>query len=366
LKLDKHAIQDALIVLNRNVQVRNDDIVAESNLFKEELRSKMNKLKNMTSNTIYVESSNKTSKSRRQIKVMADKVSQGRRSYNHPTITIFIKKVFETTGFWNRNIVIFLLWILCIALTTGSSFTYLVLTYNNMKTQLNDLALLSIVGSMYHLQGGLVFKALHEKATGTVDNMTEEDSMVMTRLVNYEKLSLDPKDGFIREALNIPNMCERYKGLFPASHLTICKNMCGLHSNYSLYEGLHRLFTGYYEAIIKMPEADSNYVKEYIESRQTAQNEMLSFYLVISIRAFTVEFAQYIDKNMKDRAFNSEILTYAFLVEMVIGYLLYYFYWLRFKKRPWYKLVHTLLVLNDNVLYNEYIKGYFSIQWKRL
>ena len=188
----------------------------------------------------------------------------------------------------------------------------------------------------------------------------------MVKLFTYERVALDPKDDFIRESINVRNACEKYKDFFPPFHLEVCKNWCGLQPDYSIYEGLHRLFTGYYEAIIKMPEADTNYVKEYIESRQTAQNEMLSFYLVISIRAFTVEFAQYIDKNAKDRAFNSEILTYAFLVEMVIGYLLYYFYWLRFKKRPWYKLVHTLLVLNDNVLYNEYIKGYFSIQWKRL
>jgi len=188
----------------------------------------------------------------------------------------------------------------------------------------------------------------------------------MVKLFTYERVALDPKDDFIRESINVRNACEKYKDFFPPFHLEVCKNWCGLQPDYSIYEGLHRLFTGYYESVTKARNFDRKALKDYYSSSEAATLEMLSFYLVICIRAFTTDFAVSIERDINNRDFTLGILTYTYMAQMVAAFFVYKYYWLKLKKNSWYKLVHTLLVLNDNVLYNEYIKGYFSIQWKRL
>jgi hypothetical protein len=163
LKLDKHAIQDALIVLNKNVKTRSNENYGDTTSFHSEFDTKLKNYNRM--NKQYRRDRSRNSTNKKNTPESHSRQSQGRPSYNIQTITVFIKKSpDERRSGSSRSLTLLVTWLFLSVGNCIGTALYLVLTYSKLKTQLNDLAQLSIVGSTFHTQGGLVAKNLYEQA----------------------------------------------------------------------------------------------------------------------------------------------------------------------------------------------------------
>ena len=185
-------------------------------------------------------------------------------------------------------------------------------------------------------------------------------SSAYTSSLNHINEYKSVRDKYIYNLVVNSRICDLAESILDGEGTADCLFSVGGDPNFTLFKSVHRYLELYNEMHVTIVDSNDQKVKEYFEGEIFFAFEQLTFFQIVDIRKVSEEFMMRILSSIDAIASLSGVLTYLFLVILLVFFLGLRFLWLPSQSLPWTQIRSVLLILNDDVLSNMYLKSYFG------
>ena len=139
-----------------------------------------------------------------------------------------------------------------------------------------------------------------------------------------------------------------------------CHDLLDKRGNYSLYE----TFSEHYGAIrvVKSAIASNNSLQplsNFLASKEIAVRDSITLFMYLIASFYYRDRMPQIESRLSTIAIDSIIFMVIFQIVLLVFILMFRFWWIGRRLSDWHRLKFTLLMLNNQLINNEYIKGHF-------
>ena len=349
LKIEKNKFNNAINLLSKNLS---------------EIEQKKFKEKNLIEEAALVKKPD-------EINILKAKTTKQAKSKNFSKDSILYKQFHNTMGSYStfagypsRNLSALALKVVAVYMilniTTIYNFIAQQSFFTTLETSLQSSADMNLCSSSFFYVQAALNRHYLELSTGK--NSTG-NYLLATAAFNQSAANInrfkEQDERYLYSLMITTQICDFVKTILPEEIKTNdCLLITNGDKNFTFYKGLMR-FSDIFTDVSRVLEADPSSAKTYFESERFFKFEYLAFYMTISLRNTANDYMQRILAFIQDNLASSNSLTYWYFGLITLSVVAFKLWWLPIYVRKWQQVQEVLLILNNEIISNTYLKSYF-------
>ena len=238
--------------------------------------------------------------------------------------------------------------------------------FSDLKNSLESSSTTNLASASMYTVTGFAYDYFLNLAQGLNSSETYMlDSSVYTDSLKNVKDFKSVKDSYLFNMVLTSNICELANEiLFPEVGITTpdpdCVFITDSDSNFTVYKGIQKYVENYETILRNIEVSDASTTRSFFESEDFIKLDQLSFHLTITMDYISEHYMNKILLDIGQSRSSSLVLSYTYYSLLVLSTAVYFLVYLPPQVSNWYKLQKVLLILNDDILSNLYLKSYFA------
>lgn len=244
--------------------------------------------------------------------------------------------------------------------TTIWNYTALTKFFKALEKSLSSSLEINLASSSINRLIGLTYEHYLQAASDSSYDLsiaTSEDYLqLLKNIENFTQL----EDEYLFNIMINEKMCDVVlKGIGEGEGYQDCEYIVIGDTNFTMYKGVHKLIERYHSFSREVKAEDSAGFKRFFESEELLRFDLLGFYQALVMRLTSGEYMDKILGDIQSTSRLSAILSGIFFAFIGLFLIVFKTWWLPKQVRMWKDLENVLLVLNDDMINNMYLKSFF-------